>query len=318
MSFTAGSRSAIDVPLPVSEFPDWLSPIFVRDLRQGLRARFFIWGFALLQSLALLAALLEWAVAELLGGTGTGSLFSGAFGAVTSIIFGFLMPFSLFNSLQPELGSGRNVELLLTSQLSRWQIVSGKLLVASTLSTLMLISLLPYFLIRYFLGGVELLDLVVSMIGLLLSNAAMNAIVIGASAFSGHVVRLVIIFLLVVSYGIAKGSYAFRSAITGGMPGDAALGFAGTTLITLLWIVLSLQLGRSKLKLYSNAADPPTTALTFIFMFLALFVQSLALALGGAAVSLGVVSILITIALLIDRSPRLKKELKIRRGGPPF
>ena len=107
MSSLAGSRHPVDVSLSVSEFPDWLSPIFVRDLRQGLRARFFVWGFLVLQSIAMLAALVEWAVMELLGTSGIGPLFSGAFAGITSIVFGLLLPLSLFGALQPELGGGR-------------------------------------------------------------------------------------------------------------------------------------------------------------------------------------------------------------------
>ena len=318
MSSLTGSRQRVDVPLSVSEFPDWLSPIFVRDLRQGLRARFFVWGFLILQSIALFAALLEWAVTEVLGASGTNALFSGGFGGVTALIFGLLLPLSLFDALQPELGSGRNVELLLTSQLSRWQIVRGKLLVASTLSALMLTSLLPYFLIRYFLGGVELITLFESMFTLLLSNMAMNALIIGASAFSGYVGRVFVILLLMLFYNLSASSYAIRSAVTGGFSSNAALDLAGHVLITTLCIVLSLQLGRSKLKLYSNSVDPPTTSLIFIFMFLTLLVHTLTLALGGPALSLVTLVILIAIALLIDRRPHLKKELKTAQEGPLF
>ncbi len=318
MSSLAGSRHPVDVSLSVSEFPDWLSPIFVRDLRQGLRARFFVWGFLVLQSIAMLAALVEWAVMELLGTSGIGPLFSGAFAGITSIVFGLLLPLSLFDALQPELGRGRNVELLLTSQLSRWQIVRGKLLVASTLSTLLLTSLLPYFLIRYFLGGVELTTLFGTMFSLLFSNMAMNAIIIGASAFSSYVWRLFIILLLVLFYNFSSGSYAIRSAIMGGSPGNAALDLAGRGLITALCIILSLQLGRSKLKLDSNSIDPPTTALIFIFMFLTLLIHTLALSLGGTTVSLVTLAILIALALLIDRSPRLKNDLKTERDRPLF
>ena len=318
MSSLAGSRHPVDVSLSVSEFPDWLSPIFVRDLRQGLRARFFVWGFLVLQSIAMLAALVEWAVMDLLGTSGIGPLFSGAFAGITSIVFGLLLPLSLFDALQPELGRGRNVELLLTSQLSRWQIVRGKLLVASTLSTLLLTSLLPYFLIRYFLGGVELTTLFGTMFSLLFSNMAMNAIIIGASAFSSYVWRLFIILLLVLFYNFSSGSYAIRSAIMGGSPANAALDLAGRGLITALCIILSLQLGRSKLKLDSNSIDPPTTALIFILMFLTLLIHTLALSLGGTTVSLVTLAILIALALLIDRSPRLKNDLKTERDRPLF
>ena len=58
MSDQIGSRAGLDVVLPVSYFPDLLNPIFVRDLRQGLRSSFFIWAFVSLQAVAILTALM--------------------------------------------------------------------------------------------------------------------------------------------------------------------------------------------------------------------------------------------------------------------
>lgn len=311
MSDQTGSRAGLEVRPSVSEFPDWLNPVFVRDLRQGLRGRSFIWGFIILQSLALIATLIEWAIAELLGGTG--ALLSGGFGIAISFTFSFLMPFSLFSALQPELGRGRNLELLLTSRLSRWQIVRGKWLVASTLSALILISLFPYFLIRYFLGGIELTGLIVAGLGLMFSNAVMNAIIIGASAFRDYVGRFFIILLLMLVYGILSSSYSLRSAITGGVSGNAFFDFAGQVLIPTLCMILSLQLGRSKLKLFDNPLDPPAPFLILVFLFLAPIFHGIALGTGGPVASVAVLAIMIAGALIFDPGSPLKKQLK---AGP--
>ena len=133
----------MDVASKISEFPDRLSPVLVRDLRQGLKASYFVWVFIIVQSLALLAVLGEWAVFQILGELGNLPVFSGGFIALLGIVFVLILPLSLFGSLQSELGVGRNIDLLLTTRLSRWQIVRSKLAVATSLSALILISILP-------------------------------------------------------------------------------------------------------------------------------------------------------------------------------
>jgi len=317
MSRPTGSRAGIDVVLPVSEFPDWLNPIFVRDLRQGLRASFFVWAFVLLQSLAFVAALAEWAMAQLFGGGGGGPIFAGAFPVVTTLIFGFFLPFSLFNSLQPELGRGRNAELLLTSRLTRWQIVRGKLLVATTLSALLLVSLLPYFLIRYFLGGVELIGLIAEMLGLLVANAAMSAIVIGASAFSSHIVRFVVIFLLMSFHSMTAAAYAIRGSITGLPTSFFTLdAFAGQTLASILFMILCLQLGRAKLQTSRHAIDP--LAKVLVFIFLTPIAHGIIVASGGPLPAILLLSLMLAGALLFDRDRPVKKELKLSPEQPPY
>lgn len=152
MSGRTGARASLDALLPISEFPDGLNPVFVRDLRQGLRAPFFMWAFVLLHGFAIIATMAAWAAARVLGGSLVVS--AAASGFVTNLIFRLSSAAFTFPLSSTRTGAGRNAELLLTSRLSRWQIVRGKLLAHTTLSGLLLVSLSPYFLIRYFLGSV--------------------------------------------------------------------------------------------------------------------------------------------------------------------
>jgi hypothetical protein len=306
MSDQTGSRAGLDVVLPVSDFPDWLNPVFVRDLRQGLRSSFFIWAFVSLQAVAILTALMEWAMAQFFGGSG-GPLLAGASTMVTSLIFSFFLPLSLFHSLQPELGRGRNAELLLTSRLSRWQIVRGKLLVATTLSALLLVSLLPYFLIRYFLGRVEPVGLMLEMMNLLIANAVMNAIVIGASAFSSHLVRFGLIFFLMVFHSGTAAAYIMRRNFSGGVPGGFLPDdFAGQVLAAALYILLCLQLGRARLQSIRQVVDPVATIL--VFALLAPIAHGILVASAGPLFAILFLCLMIAVALLLDRDAPRKKS----------
>ncbi len=307
MSDQIGSRAGLDVVLPVSDFPDWLNPIFVRDLRQGLRSSFFIWAFVSLQAVAILTALMEWAMAQFFGGSGGGPLLAGASTVVTNLIFSFFLPLSLFHSMQPELGRGRNAELLLTSRLSRWQIVRGKLLVATTLSALLLISLLPYFLIRYFLGRVEPVGLMLEMMNLLIANAVMNAVVIGASAFSSYLVRFVLIFFLMILHSAAAAAYVMRRNFSGGVPGGFLPDdFAGQVLAAALYILLCLQLGRARLQSIRQVVDPVATIL--VFTLLAPIAHGVLVASAGPLFAILFLCLMIAVALLLDRDAPRKKS----------
>ncbi|MAS93641.1 MAG: hypothetical protein CMO55_10660 [Verrucomicrobiales bacterium] len=302
----------MDVASKISEFPDRLSPVLVRDLRQGLKASYFVWVFIIVQSLALLAVLGEWAVFQILGELGNLPVFSGGFIALLGIVFVLILPLSLFGSLQSELGVGRNIDLLLTTRLSRWQIVRSKLAVATSLSALILISILPYQLIRYFMGTVEPVQTFLAMGWLLLTNAAMNAIVIGASGFSNYVGRAaVILFLgiqLMITTSVGLAAMSMRASL-GGSSSMPILSLAASILATLLYATLGLQLGRSRIKPYELFFEAPATVLVLAFSFCVPIVSGFASALGGFIGSVAALSVLLVLALLIDRTPKRKKLL---------
>jgi hypothetical protein len=305
MSGRTGARASLDALLPISEFPDGLNPVFVRDLRQGLRAPFFMWAFVLLHGFAIIATMAAWAAARVLGGSLVVS--AAASGFVTNLIFGFLLPLSLFHSLQPELGRGRNAELLLTSRLSRWQIVRGKLLAHTTLSGLLLVSLSPYFLIRYFLGSVGPAMLFIEVMALIVANATMNAIVIGASAFSSYLVRFVVIFLLGSLHSATAVAYTMKRGFTGSvLPGFLPDHFAGQLLVPVLYIVLSLQLGRARLQPARQVVDPVAKILA-----VACLAPVAHAALVASATPLSAIvflCLMVTGALLLDRDAPQKKS----------
>jgi len=298
-----------DTSISPVQFPDWFSPVFVKELRQGLRANSFVLPFIGAQILAILAVLLE----MVLGYFGSRAGMSG--GIMTSggfffpflfLVFSLAMPLTLFGALQPEISSGRNVELLLMSNLSRWQIVRGKFLVGCVLSGLMMISLLPYLLIRYFVGEIELTTSMGNVAALMWGNALMNAIVIGSSGIRNYVGRVFMILLITISYSIV--SSVMGIAITSG-GGTMALmmSMVGSSL---LYIVLGLQLGRARLRVFENPLDPPSIALVIALIILSPIIlgitMGLFLAAGGTwgRVAGGLVVVgLLTLSLLLDREP---------------
>ena len=281
-----------------ADFPDRLSPVFVRDLRQGLRAHYFVWVFILLQLLSLISTLVEFALIQVIGEGAQGGALSGMFQTVLIITFCGILPLTMFGALQSELGQGRNIELLLTSSLTRWQLVRGKLLVGCSLSSLLLGSLLPYFLIRYFLGSLELTNALMLIGAVVLFNGAANAIVIGASGYANYVGRCAVIFYFLMSLVISlTASFTpMVLSIAGGFGAPEVLSFAATYLcVGLLFIALGLQLGRARVRLFESPIDPPSSVVVFVFVFATPFLVFL----PPPFVDLHLSSLLLTLRLLI-------------------
>ncbi len=294
----------------LTEFPDRLSPVFVRDLRQGLRANYFVWIFIVLQLLSLIATLVELAVLQVIGSAAQGPFLSGFFTFILSVTFGFVLPTSLFGSLQSELGQGRNIELLLTSSLTRWQLVRGKLLVACCLSGLLLGSLLPYFLIRYFLGSLELVPGLAIVAMILLINATMSAIVIGASGYTNYVGRCIVILFL-SAFPISLLLNATSTVLTGNATGwTSFLQISIALIAALLFIGFGLQLGRAKVRLFEKPIDPPSAAVIFVLAFFTPIMVGVATFYRSSTAALVILLCLLWLVFSIDRGGSRKKRLK--------
>ncbi|MDG2126128.1 MAG: hypothetical protein P8J87_20675, partial [Verrucomicrobiales bacterium] len=55
--------------LQIDEFPDWLAPMLVKELRQGMRARMFVVPFATIHIVALVGTAIEFTIATRLSAT---------------------------------------------------------------------------------------------------------------------------------------------------------------------------------------------------------------------------------------------------------
>ena len=275
-------------PLPIAaasllDFADRWPAMVVKELRQGLRARGFVVPFLVLHALVLAAVALEYLLSRtaatasplLRAAAGEPGLF---WLAVYAVVAG-VMPLRLMDSLRGE-SEGRNAELLLLGGLTRWQIVRGKWLVQALLSLLSLVSLLPYMLVRYFFGGVELVPNFFSFGSVTAAALGPSGCVLGASGYAGLGMRFFIIgvgggLLMVTAFSTemmianARGVARFT---------DLALFaylYAYAILFHSLYAIIGLQLGRAHLKLFllpyeiSPTRGMVTMLLTAPFMLLA-------------------------------------------------
>ena len=154
---------------------DQLNPILVKETRQSLKSRQFIFTF-----FSLLAAALAWTVVgslsrmpQIYSTPSAPTLLLGYY-AVLAIPMLMVVPLAAYRSLEVEIDDG-TFELLSISTLSPWQIVLGKL--ASSLLQILLyfVVLLPCMSYAYSLRGVDLTEMAL-MISAVLGSAVLLTI----------------------------------------------------------------------------------------------------------------------------------------------
>jgi len=210
---------------PGADLSDRLGPMTVKELRQGMRRGSFVIPFIAIQLLAILATGVEFKAGGMGSSGGLPGLLnvwllvsSGPFWFVVSLICVVVMPLGGLAMMTGELDS-RNHELVLLTRLSRWQVVWGKFLTLWGLCLLTFVSLLPYVVVRYLVGGIEPLRELACSGTLVALSGMFCAGAIGASAFQGVGKRIVVLVVFFASMGLACGPpLVFSAHMPGGFP----------------------------------------------------------------------------------------------------
>lgn len=170
------------------DFPDRLSPMLVKELRQGLRTRAFIGVFLTLQII----------LGIILLGAGTASSSDQAGSTISNIIFIFfsiavivIQPMRGMGALSSEI-KGNTIDMMVLTRLSAWRIVAGKWSAIVSQSALILVTIIPYLILRYFFGGMNLVGEVVMLFLIFISSATLTAITVGLSAAPSIILRAVL------------------------------------------------------------------------------------------------------------------------------
>lgn len=188
----------------VSDLPDWLGPMLVKELRQALRTPFFLVPFLGIHVAVLIALLVEFRwVSESVASEGYGGVaVLHPFWGPVAFMLVFILPMRNLGALHSVMRH-RSFELEYVTGLTAERMIVGPWLVQCCLSTLVFVSLLPYIIFRYFFGGVEVVDNVLMIVSVLGAASAANALVLGASGYANVGIRLMIlIFSLLIVSGI--------------------------------------------------------------------------------------------------------------------
>ncbi len=194
---------------PINEFPDRLSPMLVKELRQGLRTKGFIVAFLVIQGILALSVL----AAQESGSSGNGSFFW-----ILGLALVTVLPLRALAAFATE-ESRENLDLVRLTKLTTWRIVLGKWAALAAQSALFITTILPYVALRYFIGGVNpLLDLTwvftLFLVGITYTGAAL-----ALSSIKNAIARLgsaaVIFITSIWALGLAYEMYYERGALPG-------------------------------------------------------------------------------------------------------
>ncbi len=235
------------------DLPERLDPMTAKELRQSLRRSGFVLPFMAIQFFALVAMVSEFSNGHSSAGGGAAGMLnpwllfgSGPFWAVVAVVCMVLMPLGGLVLMGQELEEG-NHELLLLTKLNRWKVVIGKFVTLWGLSVVTFVSLLPYMVVRYLVGGIEWWHETACAGTVLGGSAMIGAGAIGASAFKGIAARIGVMVLFLLS--MAGGCAVPLAAAAARTDGFGILHFLTALSAVGCFTVIGLALARSRLRL---------------------------------------------------------------------
>jgi hypothetical protein len=171
----------------LADFHDRLSPMLVKELRQGLRAKTFISVFLALQGFLAFILLIAAASASTSNDDGGGS--------ISKVIFFFfsiaaliVQPLRGIGALHTEI-KGNTIELMVMTRLNSWRIVLGKWVSLVSQTGLLFVAVVPYLILRYFFGGMQLFSELLALGMVLFLSGVLTAVTVGLSAVPSILIR---------------------------------------------------------------------------------------------------------------------------------
>lgn len=220
-----------------------LNAILVKELRQELRVRGFVWSFVgfhiamivlTLSSFATQDTHDEWAMVS-----------DGLFWSVLALPLFITMPLRAFTAFTKE-AQAKELELIFLTRTSSWQIVFYQWFALCLQGTLLLTAALPYAIVRYVVGSLDVLDAFMSLGLLLLSAMLLTAAALVISAQRVQHPRFSV-FTMIVGLFIGLPllnnivMFVFLGALSGSRGLRPFLG-AGAPIVFLIYAVFFLLL----------------------------------------------------------------------------
>lgn len=303
----------------VPDLPDRINPMIVKELHQSMRRASFTYPFLLIQLLAVAALAMEFAGGETKRASYVGLMNvamlieCGPFWNVVGVMCGVVMPLAGLMLMGQEVEDG-NHELLLLTKLNRWAVVRGKFLVLWSISALSFISLLPYVVVRYFMGGVELLQ-ELACSGTVLGVAALICSgAIGASSFQRVISKLLMLVFYLGSC-VFSGLIALTASVLASdhwSPRITVLVYhIGVVIFLSTYLILGLSLARARLRLVLNFYEPhPRSGMIGLLIVTPIVTGMAALFTVGYAGFLGLLGMAFA-AYSADHTPRGKPKVMV-------
>ena len=204
---------------PGNDFPAWMNPMLVKELRQGVQSGVFAWTFVLLQG-AMFVLMTMWLVSDATrpGYPGDeGRFYHGLFWTLFGGAAVLAIPMRAAGSMAME-RQGLSLDLLRLTRLSATDIVFGKWLATMAQIGLLAVSILPYVVLQYFFGGLDVVGNLATLALVVLVAAVTTAVSIALGRLP-PIVRGV----LMLACGYVTLGPVFFGGVFSGMAGPGAI-----------------------------------------------------------------------------------------------
>lgn len=242
-----------------AQFADWLPPMLVKELRQGLRTHMFVGAFVTLQ-LAMVSLLGFQLLAARDGGVANLQEDLDQYLWIAIIVtLLVLMPLRGLMAISEETKGG-TIDLVQLTHLSSVFIVLHKWLALISQTMLLVIAMMPYLVLRYFFGGDDVWFNVLALGWLTLISISLTAVCIATSP-AGMVGRLVVLGIIgFPGYIMASEFVENRDNFTSGGPPVLSVAY-----VLLASIMIALTLASKQL---SAPGENGSTRFRVIAIFL--------------------------------------------------
>lgn len=171
-----------------SDFSDRISPMLVKELRQGLKGPSFMILFIAIQAILAVFILGQSFFSSY---DNVGKDISTSIFICLSIATCVLQPLRAISAVGGEIKEN-TIDLMVITRLSAWRIVFGKWISIVSQSALIIAAVTPYLILRYFFGGMQLFGELMVMLTIFIASAGITAIFVGFSALPSLILRGII------------------------------------------------------------------------------------------------------------------------------
>jgi hypothetical protein len=214
-------------PNPIAakaDFPDWLSPMLVKELRQGMRSRVFLISFILLQ-----VAMIFLALIGLLNAASdeSNSEITVYFWMIIGVPLMIIMPSAGLGAISAE-RVGNTLDSIFLTRMTARRVLIGKWLAIVAQTLLLVTATLPYAVLRYYLGSVDLVMELIVLAWMTAGSALLSALAVGISPGINRLGQILIPVVAIIGslIGTAIFSGPMGPVVRGGGSNDWSAGIA--------------------------------------------------------------------------------------------
>ncbi|MFT4177232.1 MAG: hypothetical protein QM627_11325 [Luteolibacter sp.] len=259
----------------LSDFPDHISPMLVKELRQGLRSKAFVIPFLVFQGLMLFILLTTASAAD---GDNAGSIISNIILTFFGFAALFFQPLRGNTAINSEI-KANTMEVMSLTRLDTTRIVLGKWFSIVSQTALLLVSVIPYLVLRYFFGGMNIFGEMMILGLLFITSTFLTAFTVGLSASKFRIANFVPIVLIFLIFGQLP-RYVFSGSSASGFMEIASFEHPDSFLILGGYLLIGSYLAACCLNFGITMIAPPaenhSSVMRFVAIVLTLVISGLA------------------------------------------